>query len=130
MPARPPVRPPARPPGHRLPPHDAPSAAELVAAVREFLERDVLGALEGRTRFHALVAINSLAIAEREMALGPEQAARHRDRVRAFGCSDDAALAAAIRAGGLDDRYDELKAALLEAARDKLEVANPAYLDG
>ncbi|WP_067471523.1 DUF6285 domain-containing protein [Actinomadura hibisca] len=112
------------------PPHDAPSAAELVAAVREFLERDVLGALEGRTRFHGLVAINSLAIVEREMELGPEQAARHRERLRAFGCSDDAALAAAIRAGDLDDRHDELKAALLDAVRDKLEVANPAYLDG
>ncbi|MGW0481694.1 hypothetical protein [Nonomuraea sp. NPDC003214] len=31
-------------------PHDAPSAAELVAAVREFLTADVLPAVEGGTR--------------------------------------------------------------------------------
>jgi hypothetical protein len=111
------------------PPHDAPSARELVEAVREFLESDVLGALTGRARFHALVAVNALSIAEREMELGPAQAERHRARLAALGFADDAELAAAIRAGRTDDRHAELRAMLLETVRDKLLVANPSYLE-
>ncbi|MFC5187590.1 DUF6285 domain-containing protein [Actinomadura harenae] len=111
------------------PPHDAPGPGELVAAVREFLERDVLGALSGRTRFHALVAINVLGIVERELDLGPGQAERHRARLRDLGFPDDAALAAAIRDGALDDRHAELKDALTAMVRDKLAVADPRHLD-
>ncbi|WP_119730304.1 DUF6285 domain-containing protein [Thermomonospora amylolytica] len=109
------------------PPHDAPSAGELVAAVREYLERDVLPGLSGRTRFHGLVAANVLAVVERELALGPAHEAAHRERLAALGHPDDRSLAAAIRAGDLDGRYAELKAALQDAVRDKLAVANPGY---
>jgi hypothetical protein len=112
------------------PPHDAPSARELVESVREFLESEVVGALQGRARFHALVAANALSIVEREMELGPEQAGRHRERLARLGYSGDAELAAAIRAGETDDRHAEVRAALLETVRDKLLVANPSYLDG
>jgi hypothetical protein len=110
-------------------PHDRPSAAELVAAVREFLEADVLESTEGRVRFHTRVAINVLSIVERELALGPDQAAAHAIRLARLGFADEAGLAAAIRAGDLDDRADEVRAALLESVRDKLLVANPRYLD-
>jgi hypothetical protein len=109
-------------------PHDAPSAAELVVAVREFLERDVLPIGEGRVKFHTRVAINVLGMVERELALGPEQDAAHARRLAALGVDGDAALAAAIRAGEFDDRDDELRTALLESVRDKLLVANPRYL--
>ncbi|WP_395105573.1 DUF6285 domain-containing protein [Actinomadura sp. SCN-SB] len=111
------------------PPHDAPSARELVEAVREFLETDVVGALSGRARFHALVAVNALSIAEREMELGAGQAERHRARLAALGFADDAELAAAIRAGEIDGRAAEVKDALVETVRDKLLVANPPYLE-
>ncbi|ACY98040.1 MULTISPECIES: DUF6285 domain-containing protein [Thermomonospora] len=111
------------------PPHDAPSAGELIAAVREFLQGEILPALEGRTRFHGLVAVNVLGMVERELALGPAHQQAHRERLAALGFADDAALAAAIRAGELDDRYAEVKAALLDAVRDKLAVANPGYAD-
>ena len=40
--------------------HDRPTAAELVAAVHEYLERDVMTATEGRVAFHARVAVNVL----------------------------------------------------------------------
>ncbi|GAA2595421.1 DUF6285 domain-containing protein [Actinomadura fulvescens] len=108
-------------------PHDAPAAAELVAAVREFLERDVLGSLEGRTRFHGLVAVNVLGMVERELELGAAQERAHAARLAGLGFAGDAELAAAIREGRLDGRYEELKAALLDATRDKLAVANPSY---
>jgi hypothetical protein len=108
-------------------PHDVPSARELVTAVREFLENDVLGTLEGRTRFHGLVAVNVLGMVERELELGDAHAGAHAVRLAGLGFDDDGELAAAIRAGDLDARYSELKAALTDAVRDKLAVANPAY---
>ncbi|MFB9719470.1 DUF6285 domain-containing protein [Planobispora longispora] len=107
-------------------PHDVPSAARLVAAVRDFLESDVLPAVEGRVRFHTRVAVNVLGMVERELDLGPEQAAAHAARLGGLGFASDAELAAAVR-GGLD--HPALVAALTEAVRDKLAVANPAYLD-
>lgn len=110
-------------------PHDAPTAAELVEAVREFLERDVLGATEGRVQFHTRVAINVLGMVQREIEAGPEPRARHADRLAALGMADDAELAASIRSGALDDRYDEVKAAVWASVRDKLAVANPRYLE-
>lgn len=110
-------------------PHDAPTARELVEAVREFLEREVLPAAEGGTRFHTLVAANVLGMVERELELGPAHARAHAARLAGLGFADDAALATAIRSGALDDRHDEVKAALAAAVRDKLAVANPAYLD-
>ncbi|MEV4806013.1 DUF6285 domain-containing protein [Nonomuraea sp. NPDC049421] len=108
-------------------PHDVPSAAQLVAAVREFLQADVLPAAEGRVRFHTRVAVNVLAMVEREIELGPAQADRHAARLAGLGVADEAELAEAIRAGRLPDD-ERLLAALEESVRAKLEVANPAYL--
>lgn len=111
-------------------PHDRPSAAELVEAVSEWIERDILPAVEGRLRFHARVAVNALAIVERELAAGAEQAAAHAARLAQLGVADDAELAARIRAGDLDDRLDEVRALVWASVRDKLAVANPRYLEG
>lgn len=109
-------------------PHDDPSAAGLTEAVREFLERDVLPATDGRVRFHTRVAINVLAMVERELVLGPDQARAHAAALGRLGVSSDAELAAAIRTGALDDRLDEVIAVVRETVEAKLEVANPRYL--
>ena len=111
-------------------PHDVPTVEQIVEAVREWLERDVMASTEGRLQFHARVAANMLAMVERELALGLEQAAAHRQRLAALGVADEAALAAAIRNGELDDRYDEVRAVVLATVREKLAVANPRHLDG
>jgi hypothetical protein len=100
----------------------------LVEAVREFLERDVMEATEGRVRFHTRVAINALKMVERELDLGPAQAESHRAALARLGVADEAALAAAIRSGELDDRRSEVVAVLRETVRAKLEVSNPGYL--
>ncbi|MEU0485583.1 DUF6285 domain-containing protein [Streptosporangium sp. NPDC006013] len=105
-------------------PHDMPSAARLVAAVRDFLESDVLPVVEGRVRFHTRVAVNVLSMVERELELGPAQHAAHRVRLDELGFASDAELAAAIREG-LDG--PDLLDALAAAVRDKLAVANPGY---
>jgi hypothetical protein len=110
-------------------PHDVPTAAELVEAVREWLERDVAGATSPPNAFHTRVATNVLAIVERELVLADEHERRHRARLDRVGVADDAELASMIRAGTLDDRLDEVRALVWDAVRDKLAVANPRYLD-
>lgn len=107
--------------------HDAPTASQLVEAVREWLERDVLAGTSGRLQFHARVAINVLAMVEREMALGSQQASDHGARLASLGVANDAELAAAIRNGDLDDRLDEVIDAVRATVTDKLRVANPGY---
>lgn len=111
-------------------PHDIPDAASLVEAVREFLERDVLATTEGRVQFHTRVAVNVLAMVERELRLGTTQAATHAEGLARFGVADEAELAAAVRTGALDGRLAEVRRFVTETVRAKLEVANPRYLEG
>ena len=108
-------------------PHDAPTAAELVQAVREFLEGDVMAATSGRVRFHTRVAVNVLAMVERELKLGDEQEARHATGLVELGVGSEAELATAIRDGSLDGRLDEVMVFVRATVRDKLDVANPRY---
>ena len=50
---------------------DRPTQREMVEAAREFFEREVLPTIaDPRLRFRALVALNALGIAEREMFAG------------------------------------------------------------
>jgi len=112
------------------PPHDRPAGPDLLRAVREFLTTEV-GSGEGadpRLRFHALVAANALRIAEREALLAASHERRHRARLAALGCDDDAGLCAAIRDGSLDHRFGEVVEAIRDATIDKLTVANPGHL--
>jgi hypothetical protein len=108
--------------------HEFPTAAELVDAVEQFLRNDVMPAVEGRLHFHALVAANVLAVVGRELADGPAQEAGHAQRLAALGAADDAALAAAIRAGEFDGRMPELLEALAADAAARVGVANPKHL--
>lgn len=110
-------------------PHDRPTMGELVEAVREWLERDVMASTDGRLQFHARVAANMLAMVERELEMGPAQASAHRQRLAQLGVGDDAELAARIRDGSLDGRIDDVRRLVWESVRDKLAVANPKYLD-
>jgi aminoglycoside phosphotransferase (APT) family kinase protein len=113
---------------------DRPSAAELLEAVREYLDRDVTGALEGRVAFHARVATNALGMVERELVLGPAlDAAARRHLADFLGRDGDLAellrdLADRIRAGTLDDRPETLTLTR-RTVRAKLEVSNPRYLE-
>ena len=106
--------------------HGAPDAGQLVEAVREFLEGDVMDATSGRVRFHARVAARVLAVVERELA-SPWRGEGHARRLAALGFGGDAELAAAIRAGHLDDP-EAVGAAVWADVIDKLAVANPEHL--
>jgi hypothetical protein len=107
-------------------PHDVPTAGELIEAVEEFLRDRLAPDVPDEHRFHLRVAVNVLGIVRRELALGPEQAAAHRDRLAALGVADDRELADRIRAG---DVPPGTRAAVLASVLDKLRVANPRYAD-
>lgn len=126
---------------------DRPTCAELLAAVRQFIETDVIPRLEGPERFHARVAANVLAIVQRELAtadmllraeherlaalLGSAGPAPHerqalQERVR----EDTERLCQRIAAGEADSGQWRLAvlAHVRQTVREKLEVANPRYL--
>jgi hypothetical protein len=102
-----------------------PLAAELVAAVAEFLETDVRDATGGQVNFHARVAANALRIVERELL--DESEAESRATLADLGFGDEEQLAAAIRAGELDDRAADVLAGLRTLVRNRLAVAHPGY---
>ena len=101
-------------------PHNRPTAAELVAAVAEFLEGDVRENTTGAVNFHARVAANVLRTVERELL--DDDAAPD-----LLGFTDEAALAAAIRRGDLDERSAELLPALRALVLHRLAVSHPGY---
>ena len=129
---------------------DRPSVSELLRAVRGFLEDDLVPALEGRRRFHALVAANVLAIVERELGGEEEQLARQWDRLAELFQLDPAtrpggpsALRAAIRdletrlverirsaEADVGDLAVRVRAHVRATVLEKLAVANPKYLEG
>lgn len=107
--------------------HGVPSAAELVEAVREFLERDVMSAAEGRVKFHTRVAVNVLNMVERELTLGPAQRDEQAQRLASLGVASETELAQAIKRGALDDRLGEVVEAVRADVVARLAVANPKY---
>ena len=113
---------------------DRPTASELVTAVREFLEHDVMSSTEGRVQFHTRVAVNVLNIVARELDLGAGLAEQERQRAATLlGHDGDARalereLAAAIRSGALDDRLEQVRGHVRATVREKLLIANPGYL--
>ena len=91
-----------------------PSSAELVQAVREFLEQEVMPAADGRHSFHARVAANVLAQIERELQSGLPDT------------TNDAELVEAIRSGSFD--FEQVHRAIRETVVAKLRISNPRHL--
>ena len=113
--------------------HDRPTMTELVGSVREYLERDVM-AVDGRVGFHARVAARVLAMVERELALGPEQARAEAARLAALlgidGSIRDLSveLARRIRAGEIGTTDRATLDAVRASVRAKLAVTAPEYV--
>ncbi|MFM8973690.1 MAG: DUF6285 domain-containing protein [Actinomycetota bacterium] len=101
---------------------DRPTATELIEAVREFLEREVMTGTSGRLQFHARVAANVLAVVERELAESPLGA------LTAAARAQETELARRIRIGEFDDRLAEVRDEVRETVRRKLLVADPGHL--
>jgi hypothetical protein len=100
-----------------------PTAAELVAAVADFLDTDVRSATDGQVSFHARVAANVLRIVERELR-------DDRPTPDMMGFADETEFAAAIRAGDLDGRPADVLDCLRTLVRHRLTIAHPGYDEG
>ena len=124
-----------RAPGTEMP-QDRPTAAELLAAVADFLREEVMPVLdrsEPRLGFQIRVAVNSLAILEREARLGPDADRREHERLRELLGRDgtleelNRVLALELRTGQRDERDAALMAHLEATIADKIAIANPKW---
>lgn len=109
-------------------PHDRPTAIELLEALREWMERDLLPGVEGRLQFHTRVAINMVDIVAREIAVGNSQEKTHAEVLQNLGAATDRELVSAIKDGVYDSDLIELLLSLRPVVEDKVRVANPKYL--
>jgi hypothetical protein len=115
---------------------DRPTAPELLAAIADFLREEAMPALdriEPRLGFQMRVAVNSLAILERESRLGPPADAREHARLATLLDRDgpladlNRELARQLRAGERDERDAALMAHLDATIADKIAKANPKW---
>lgn len=123
---------------------DRPTYTELLTAVQQFLENDVVPALDGPKQYHARVAANVLAIVARELAtedahlraewerlgiLLADQAPPPADRavLRAAVRARNEDLCARIRRGDADAGpwRSAVAAHVRQTVCDKLAVTNP-----
>ena len=102
-----------------------PTAAELVAAVADFLDSDVRNATDGQVSFHARVAANVLRTVERELL--DQTAGEVTASLNDLGFADETQLAAALRAGDLDGRAGDVLPCLRALVRHRLRIAHPGY---
>ena len=123
---------------------DRPTVQELLTAVREFLETDVMPNLDARRSFHARVAANVLGIVGRELEREEDTLLAEWTRIAALLGADATppARLAALRAGvreltaRLAERIQRgdadggdfgraVRAHVRETVVEKLRVANP-----
>lgn len=112
---------------------DKPTLLEIVTAVREFIETRAIPELTGHTAFHARVAANALAIAEREIAGGGEANTAEKARLVALlgrsGTLDELnrALCVRIQAGEITLETPGLAEHLKATTLDKVAIDQPSY---
>ena len=112
---------------------DAPSIDELLVTVREFVQ-EITPQLDGRDRYHAQCAVYLLDIVRRELgADATDETVEQAMLARylgdgATGAAGLAALAAEIRSGRLDARFDELLADLTRQVVGKVRITRPDQL--
>lgn len=116
---------------------ERPTAAELVAAVADFLEKKAMPQLDAHTGFHAKVAVNALRIVQREIERELRGGADKDElaRLRTLCHVDDGAdlpalnreLCARIADGRLAVDDSPLRQHLMKSVLARLAVDNPKY---
>ncbi len=111
-----------------------PTALELVAAVRGFLEQEVASQLTGATAFNLRIAVNVLAIVERELAAEDDSAAATARLGALLGADPglgrealEEKLVAALRSSALGLASPGLLTHLRADAVRQLGIDNPRY---
>ncbi|MFW6125065.1 MAG: DUF6285 domain-containing protein [Pirellulales bacterium] len=128
--------------------NDRPTAEELIAAARHFLQEELLPALaDRRLRFQTLVAANVLSIVERELRSEaahlrqewewlapllerPKAAPAEIADLREAVLDANRELCERIRHGAFDEPtcFDTVAKGVRRTVERKLEIANPKYL--
>ena len=116
---------------------DRPEPAILIAAVAEFLRRDVMPKLNDQTAFHVRVSANALDLIVRQLEQEADGTASERARLLALlgtSVSPDAslealnqALCAAIQNDTLNAQSPGLSQHLWATTRAKIAVDQPNY---
>ena len=116
---------------------ERPSAAELIDAVADFLQKTVAPRLDAHTAFHTKIAINALRIVERELRAGGDPAEEERLRAllgeagSAFPPGDLHALhqelCARIADGRLTLDNPAVQSTLAASVLSRLAIDNPGY---
>jgi alcohol dehydrogenase class IV len=127
---------------------DRPTSVELLEAAADFVDREIVPAIEGARQFQARVVANVMRIVAREIQmedpavrlevkalarlLGREAPHLHSlDDLRNTSRTMGEELSARIRAGEADTgvRRAEVLAVVRQCVEDKLRIANPRYLE-
>jgi hypothetical protein len=117
---------------------DRPTAADVLATIKDYLEGEVLPSVSGTLRYHTLVAANLVTMLQRELEQYPAAAAAETEALRQLlGRSDgdlaelNAELARQLREAQPDDDETEFERrtlqALLPATLAKLQISKPGY---
>lgn len=115
--------------------HDAPSAAELIEAVKRFIDDTASPHLTGHAAFHARVASNVLATVLRELEQRPDAETGEKARLLGLLGAADAAtldtlnreLCERIRSGAMDLSTPGLLDHLKTTTIAQLSVDQPKY---
>ena len=127
---------------------DRPTSVELLEAAADFVDSELVPAIQGARQFQARVVANVMRIVAREIKLedplvrgevkalarllGRDAPHLHSlDDLRAAAASMGEELTAKIRAGAADtgDWRREVLAVVRQSVEDKLRIANPRYLE-
>jgi hypothetical protein len=114
--------------------HDAPSAKELIEAVKAFIDKTAAPQLTGHAAFHARVASNALATVLRELDIRPAAEAEEKARLESLlGVSGEPVetlnrrLCEEIRSGRMDLSTSGLLPHLKSTTIGQLSVDQPGY---
>jgi alcohol dehydrogenase class IV len=127
---------------------DRPTSVELLEAAADFVDREIVPAIEGARQFQARVVANVMRIVAREIQnedpavrvevkalahlLGRDAPHLHSlDDLRKASASMGEELSARIRAGDADSGSwrAEVLSVVRQSVEDKLKIANPRYLE-
>jgi alcohol dehydrogenase class IV len=127
---------------------DRPTSIELLEAAADFVDREIVPAIEGARQFQARVVANVMRIVAREIQqedpaarievkalarlLGRDAPHLHSlEDLRKASASMGEELSARIRAGDADSGSwrSEVLSVVRQSVEDKLRIANPRYLE-
>ena len=111
------------------------ATADLLKVARATLRGAVAPGLGAEARYHAAMVANAMAIAIREVELGPKTRTAERHLLGSFYASPEASLPELrgqlcrdLRVGAvLDERPRDLRALLQQLVHARLAISNPDY---